>query len=89
MTQQLVLVIDDEEPVRDAVTDILDLEGLSVLTAPDGHAGIDLYRQRQADIGLDPAGPVHARAQRRRDVPRIAPDQRARARVVVVGLQSR
>jgi signal transduction histidine kinase/CheY-like chemotaxis protein len=52
MTQQLVLVIDDEEPVRDAVTDILDLEGLSVLTASDGQAGIDLYRQRQADIGL-------------------------------------
>jgi CheY-like chemotaxis protein len=50
--QQLVLVIDDEEPVRDAVTDILDLEGLSVLTAADGYAGIELYRQRQADIGL-------------------------------------
>ena len=52
MTQQLVLVIDDELPVRDAVTDILDLEGLPVLTAPDGRSGIDLYRQRQADIGL-------------------------------------
>jgi PAS domain S-box-containing protein len=52
MTQPLVLVIDDELPVRDAVTDILDLEGLPVLTAPDGHAGIELYRQRQADIGL-------------------------------------
>ena len=52
MVQKLVLVIDDEEPVRDAVSDILDLEGLPVLTAPDGRAGIDLYRQRQADIGL-------------------------------------
>jgi two-component system cell cycle sensor histidine kinase/response regulator CckA len=52
MAQQLVLVIDDEEPVRDAVTDILDLEGLAVLSAPDGPTGIDLYRQRQADIGL-------------------------------------
>jgi two-component system, cell cycle sensor histidine kinase and response regulator CckA len=52
MAQQLVLVIDDEEPVRDAVTDILDLEGLSVVTAPDGRAGIEIYRQQQADIGL-------------------------------------
>jgi CheY-like chemotaxis protein len=52
MIQQVVLVIDDEEPVRDAVTDILDLEGLTVLTAADGSAGIELYRQRQADIGL-------------------------------------
>jgi DNA-binding response OmpR family regulator len=38
--------------VRDAVTDILELEGLSVLTASDGRAGINLYRQRQADIAL-------------------------------------
>ncbi len=52
MTQQLVLVIDDEEPVRDAVTDILELEGLAVLTAPDGRVGIELYRQRQAEIRL-------------------------------------
>jgi two-component system, cell cycle sensor histidine kinase and response regulator CckA len=52
MTRQLVLVIDDEEPVRDAVTDILDLEGLAVLTAPDGRTAIDLYRQRQADVAL-------------------------------------
>ncbi len=52
MTQQLILVIDDELPVRDAVADILELEGLSVLTASNGRAGIDLYRERQADISL-------------------------------------
>lgn len=52
MAQQLVLVIDDEAPVRDAVTDILELEGVSVLTAPDGQAGIALYRQWQTGIGL-------------------------------------
>jgi PAS domain S-box-containing protein len=51
-TQQLVLLIDDEEPVRMAVTDILELEGLPVLSASDGRSGIELYRQRQADIGL-------------------------------------
>ncbi|HTP09499.1 MAG TPA: GAF domain-containing protein, partial [Anaerolineae bacterium] len=52
MVQQVVLVIDDEEPVRDAVTDILDLEGLPVLTASDGQTGIGLYREHQGEIGL-------------------------------------
>jgi CheY-like chemotaxis protein len=52
VAQRFVLVIDDEEPVRIAVSDILELDGWPVLTAPDGRAGIDLYRQRQADIGL-------------------------------------
>jgi len=52
MLQQLILVIDDEEPVRGAVTDILELEGLAVLSAPDGLTGIDLYRARQANIDL-------------------------------------
>ena len=52
MLQHLILVIDDEEPVRGAVTDILELEGLAVLSAPDGQTGIDLYRARQADIDL-------------------------------------
>ena len=52
MTQTLVLIIDDEEPVRDAVTDILDIEGLLVISASDGWEGIALYRKRQAEIGL-------------------------------------
>ncbi len=52
LTQGLVLVIDDEEPVREAVTDILESEGLTVITAPDGRAGLALYRERQADIRL-------------------------------------
>jgi DNA-binding NtrC family response regulator len=52
MTEQTVLVIDDEEPVRGAVTDILELEGLTALTAADGWAGIDLYREREAEIDL-------------------------------------
>ncbi len=52
MVRKLILVIDDEASVREAVTDILELEGLQTLTAPDGAAGVALYRQRQADIGL-------------------------------------
>jgi PAS domain S-box-containing protein len=52
MIPALILVIDDEEPVREAVTDILDIEGLRVINAPDGWTGIELYRERQAEIDL-------------------------------------
>jgi PAS domain S-box-containing protein len=48
----VILVIDDEEPVREAVTDILEMEGLQVLSAANGAAGIDLYRERRADVRL-------------------------------------
>ena len=47
-----ILVIDDEEPVREAVTDILEMEGLQVLSAASGAAGVDLYRERRAEVRL-------------------------------------
>ena len=47
-----ILVIDDEEPVREAVTDILEMEGLNVLTAANGQIGVELFRERAARIGL-------------------------------------
>ncbi len=50
--KQAILVIDDEEAVREAVSDILDLESLAVLKASDGEAGIELYAQQQDEIAL-------------------------------------
>lgn len=47
-----VLVIDDQETVCEAVADILDLENIPVIMALSGQAGIDIYRERQADVGL-------------------------------------
>jgi two-component system, cell cycle sensor histidine kinase and response regulator CckA len=47
-----VLVIDDQDTVCEAVVDILDLESIPVITALSGQAGIDIYDERQADIGL-------------------------------------
>ncbi|MEJ2750370.1 MAG: ATP-binding protein [Anaerolineae bacterium] len=44
-----VLVIDDEQPVREAVEDILALEGIAVLSAANGDEGVALYRQREAE----------------------------------------
>ena len=52
MSGQLILVIDDEEPVRLAVTDILAECDLAVITAEDGESGVALYRERQAEIQL-------------------------------------
>ena len=52
LSQKLILVIDDEEPVREAITDILELEGLRVITASNGVEGVALYRERAADVRL-------------------------------------
>lgn len=47
-----LLVIDDEEPVRDAVTDILSTEGMTVLTASDGMEGLQRLREHADRIDL-------------------------------------
>ena len=47
-----VLVIDDEVAVREAVTDILKMENMGVLTAANGDAGIALYKDRANEIDL-------------------------------------
>jgi DNA-binding response OmpR family regulator len=39
-----VLIIDDEEPIRDAVRFILDEANYAVLEAPDGREGLDVLR---------------------------------------------
>lgn len=50
--KQYILVIDDEEAVREAVTDILDLEDLPVLTANGGEEGVALYAQHCDEVAL-------------------------------------
>jgi CheY-like chemotaxis protein len=49
---RLVLVIDDEAQIREGIHDILELEGLETIGAPNGEAGIELYRARVSEIGL-------------------------------------
>ncbi|HRQ38644.1 MAG TPA: response regulator [Chloroflexota bacterium] len=49
---QLVLIIDDEEAVREAVCDILGFAEIGVLTAVDGRTGIDLFKARRHEIDL-------------------------------------
>lgn len=47
-----VLVIDDEAPVREVVSDILTTAGFSVLMAPNGEEGLLLYQEAQATIDV-------------------------------------
>lgn len=48
----LVLVIDDEEHVRTAVTDTLEIAGITAVVAENGQAGIEIYRKRRSEIHL-------------------------------------
>jgi PAS domain S-box-containing protein len=47
---ETVLVIDDEEPIRMLITDVLEEAGYRVLTAPDGPAGL---KTLQSDVRID------------------------------------
>jgi CheY-like chemotaxis protein len=46
----IVLVIDDEDPIRDAVRTILEEEGYMVLEAPNGGIGLDLLRASEGSL---------------------------------------
>jgi two-component system, OmpR family, response regulator MprA len=45
MTRQRILVADDDAVIREAVTEILEIEGYRVLTAADGLEALRLLRQ--------------------------------------------
>jgi PAS domain S-box-containing protein len=45
-----ILLVDDEEPMREFTTDILEEDGYKVLTAADGFEAIEIYKQRHQDI---------------------------------------
>ena len=49
---QLVLVIDDEEAVREAVCDILQFEGLDVITAVNGENGLTAFTRLKDEVDL-------------------------------------
>ncbi|MEM6928765.1 MAG: sigma-54 dependent transcriptional regulator [Myxococcota bacterium] len=47
-----VLIIDDDEQVRNAVSRVLRLDGYDVLTAEDGRAGLDIIESDTIDVAL-------------------------------------
>jgi signal transduction histidine kinase len=48
----LILVIDDEPSVREAITDILEMEGMQVVSAANGSEGVALYERHKDEVGL-------------------------------------
>jgi len=50
MPSGLILVMTDEVPMRDGVSEIMELAGLRAISAPHGPAGIALYRERAAEL---------------------------------------
>jgi len=47
-----ILVVDDEEMVRNLARRLIERAGFTVLTAADGAQAVQLYRQHQAEIAL-------------------------------------
>lgn len=52
LTNEMVLVIDDEDMVRETMVDVLSETGLQVLQAGDGPTGINLFRQHIHELKL-------------------------------------
>jgi len=49
---QKILVIEDEEPVRDNILELLTAEGFKVVSAKNGSSGVKLAQQQQPDLIL-------------------------------------
>ena len=50
MPDDLLLLIDDETPLRQAIARMLELEGYTVLQAPTAHRGLELLRQHAEEV---------------------------------------
>jgi CheY-like chemotaxis protein len=73
----LILVVDDDDLVRRVAENVLQSVGYTVLTAPNGQEGIDLYRQHQSRIKavlLDMAMPVMSGREAFIELQKINPD---------------
>jgi two-component system nitrogen regulation response regulator NtrX len=52
MAQELILIIDDEENIRDSLSEILKDEGYRVITAASGEEAVAVVRENMPDIAL-------------------------------------
>ncbi|MEW6382272.1 MAG: response regulator [bacterium] len=48
----VILVVDDEEDLRESLAEILELEGLQVLQAQDGYVAVEKAKANMFDIAL-------------------------------------
>ncbi|MBI2928673.1 MAG: PAS domain S-box protein [Verrucomicrobia bacterium] len=49
---ELILVVDDEDTIRDSTQRILERHGYTVITVPDGVAAVGVYAQRHHEVKL-------------------------------------
>ena len=49
---KVILLVDDDDAVREAIIDILELEGIRVVGAADGEEGIRYYENNQDEVSL-------------------------------------
>ena len=72
----LVLIIDDDDALREAMREVLELHGFSALTAGDGKAGVQLLAARVGEIAvvlLDLTLPVLRGDRALEEIRRISP----------------
>ncbi len=73
----MLLVIDDEELIRESIQDVLEMSGIQTLCAADGQAGLELFKARRADIQailLDLSMPVKSGAETLREIRVLDPN---------------
>jgi len=46
----MVLVIDDEELIRESIQDILDMTGIPTICAADGRAGVEIFKTKRSAV---------------------------------------
>jgi PAS domain S-box-containing protein len=46
----LILIVDDEEIVREVVSDLLEMNGITSVSVSNGYAALKVYRERQREI---------------------------------------
>ena len=52
MEKKMILVVDNEETIRETLLKILEREGYDVLTAADGQAALEIIRERKVHLIL-------------------------------------
>jgi DNA-binding response OmpR family regulator len=50
LTDVKVVIVDDDPDIRDSMQAAFEAEGADVVTASDGNAGVDAYREHEPDL---------------------------------------
>ncbi len=77
---ETILLVDDEEKIRETTGEILQEHGYKVLLASDGNEGVKLYQAHRQEIELilmDLSMPVMTGQDALKEIHRIAPDAKA------------